>query len=487
MSEEGEFTKVEVADKLLKASPILQRSVAVALLGAAQFGWMLSEMGHLPFNNASLCRQADIPEGQCLLYPGHTTAQWTMQSTAWALGGALGALASAFLADTYGRKHTLGVNGLVMILGGLVQMLAPDMETFALGRGVSGIASGVAVNVLNNYLREVAPKQWRMFYMTLFHITMGFTAVVVSALMFAIPKVPTSAWQFKPLFGGPIVIGGLQLATMRFIVESPMWLLHRHRDTEAKQAVSQLYMSGDIDIYFVELAESMRAQTEESEAASSMLGLLVSPRYRVQFVIAVVLGTMQQLAGMSALVVYGPSIFKAIGLADLRLANIFMNYGRTHNMIIAALIGDRFNRRTLLVRLSVVMALAALGFTLCQVYMNDTSKYVVLVMLIFCVTSYTLSVGSLGWLVSTELLPEALAPTSGSFATFGTWMAQLFIGVYFQQISSPTHWGTQAFAIFAVLTLLFAVLAYAYVPETRLTTTDQVTAIFTRDNQDMFD
>ena len=73
--------------------------------------------------------------------------------------------------------------------------------------------------------------------MTHFHINMGFTAVVVSTLMFAIPKEPTSVWQFKPLFGGPIVLGLLQLATMRFIVESPTWLTHRHRVAEAKEAV----------------------------------------------------------------------------------------------------------------------------------------------------------------------------------------------------------------------------------------------------------
>ncbi|KAF0711381.1 hypothetical protein As57867_005288, partial [Aphanomyces stellatus] len=119
---------------------------------------MMTEMAHLTYNNVAFCRMPRIPTGQCLLYPGHSTAEWTMQSTAWAVGGGVGALLSAFPADTFGRQKTLGFNGLIMIVGGLVQMLAGDIYTFAVGRGLSGIASGVAINVLNNYLREIAPR-----------------------------------------------------------------------------------------------------------------------------------------------------------------------------------------------------------------------------------------------------------------------------------------------------------------------------------------
>ncbi|CAK5093540.1 unnamed protein product [Aphanomyces euteiches] len=456
-------------------------SVAIALLGATQFGWMMSEMAHLPFNNASLCRLPHIPPGQCLLYPGHTNNEWTRQSTAWAVGGAIGALLSICPADRFGRQRTLGFNGVIMIAGAFVQMFATDIDTFAVGRGISGIASGVAVNVLNNYLREVAPKQWRMFYMVMFQVVAAATALIVSALFFAIPKLPTSEWHFKPLFGGPIVIGLLVLATMRFIVESPAWLLLHQREDEAKEAMARLYV-GDVQAPFAELTESMRVQTEEVEASSSKLALLVSSRYRVQFAIAVVLGTMQQLAGLPAMVVYGPSIFKSVNLADLRLSNIFINFGRCWTMFIAAAVfGHKFKRRTLLMPLSLVMSVAALCFTLCQVHQNDTTHWLIIACLLFFMSSYSFSIGSMGWVISTELLPEALAPTSGAFATFGTWTAQFLIGVFFQQISNTRHWGTQAFAIFSVIMLVFAIFAYFFVPETSNTTSMEVRALYVKD------
>ncbi|KAF0691658.1 hypothetical protein As57867_017098, partial [Aphanomyces stellatus] len=101
-------------DNLLMASPAMNKSILFALLGAVQFGWIMTEMAYLPYNNIKFCRMPHIPTGQCLLYPGHTSAEWTMQSTAWAVGGGVGALLSAFPADTFGRQKTLGFNGLIM-------------------------------------------------------------------------------------------------------------------------------------------------------------------------------------------------------------------------------------------------------------------------------------------------------------------------------------------------------------------------------------
>ncbi|KAF0715338.1 hypothetical protein As57867_003416, partial [Aphanomyces stellatus] len=479
-----EFEVLTEPAQLLQASPLMRRSMAIALLGAAQFGWLMSEMAHLPFNNKQLCAAPRTPAGQCLLYPGHSNAEWNMQSSAWAVGGGLGALLSAYPADKFGRKRTLGYNGIVMIVGALVQMLAGDIYSFAIGRGISGVASGVAINVLNNYIREIAPRQWRMFYFNIVQVVIGFTALCVTSIMYGIPKLPESDWSFKPLFGGPIFLGLFQLVFMNAIIESPVWLLQQNQVDAARSAMDALYKAGDIDDHFASVAASVGRQMDETKSSSSKMALLLSPKYRQQLSIALVLGTMQQLSGLNALIVYGPTIFKNIGVRDLRLVNTFVNYGRTHNMILAMAFGDRFHRRTLLVGASIVMSLAALGFTLCQVYPNDTTKYIIVVCTLFFVSSYSFSVGSMGWLISTELVPESLGATSGALATACTWTAQFFVGVYFQQLSSVDNWGTQAFAVFAVLIVTFALFAYYVVPETRNSTSDEITALFTQSFDD---
>ncbi|CAK4071756.1 unnamed protein product [Aphanomyces euteiches] len=478
-TQDADFNKMESDNKDtngLVASTLMRCSLVSALVGAVHFGWMMGEMGYLPFNNVKFCAMPRIPAGQCILFPGHSNAEWTMQSTAWAVGGGIGALLSAFPADTFGRQRTLGWNGLLMIAGGFVQMFAGDIYTFAIGRGINGLASGIAINVLNNYLREISPVQWRMFYVTMVQLALSTGALIVTSLMYAISKLPNE-WEYKYLFGGPILLGVLQLAFMGFIIESPAWLIQTHQVERSLEVMNQLYQPGDVESHWKAQVESISRQNQEVQS-SSKLGLLLSPKYSKQFSIAVVLAMMQQLCGMNALVVYGPQLFQAIGVRELRLSNTLVNFSRLDNMFLAARYGDRFSRRTLLLVGSMGMAFGALGFVLCQVYPNDTSKWFSIVCMVVFVGSFCFSIGSLGWLVSTELVPETLGATSGAIATLFTWTAQFFIGVYFQQISNVAHWGDQAFAIFAVVNLLFFFFVYAFVPDTRNKTSDQVTAMF---------
>ncbi|KAF0719254.1 Aste57867_1177 [Aphanomyces stellatus] len=173
-------------------------------------------------------------------------------------------------------------------------------------------------------------------------------------------------------------------------------------------------------------------------------------------------------------------MFNAIGTKELRLSNALVNFGRFHDMYLAMKLGDRFNHRTLLLAGSVGMILGAI---LCQVYPSKANNWLQIACTLVLVGSFCFSIGSLGWLISTELVPEALGATSGAVSTFFTWTAQFFIGVYFQQISNPGHWGTHAFFIFASVMFVFFFFVWFFVPETRNETTDEITALYYTDEE----
>ncbi|KDO21443.1 hypothetical protein SPRG_12450 [Saprolegnia parasitica CBS 223.65] len=107
-------------------------TIGSALLGAFQFGWLLS-LNSVPFN--ANCDANPIPVGDCLLFAPHSENKWTLAVSAWIAGGAVGAICSGLPADVFGRKKTLG-------------SLATTLETFTIGRLISGVASGVAINEL---------------------------------------------------------------------------------------------------------------------------------------------------------------------------------------------------------------------------------------------------------------------------------------------------------------------------------------------------
>ncbi|OQS01831.1 Major Facilitator Superfamily (MFS), partial [Thraustotheca clavata] len=150
--------------KALIPMPILYVTIAVALMGSFQFGWLLSETNYRPFNVG--CDKDSIPDKECIIFPHHTDTEWTMGVTAWIVGGIIGACFSGIPADKFGRQKSLLFNAIIMIIGGAIQASATEIYQFAVGRIFSGLASGAAINIANVLISEISPTQMRGMFAT---------------------------------------------------------------------------------------------------------------------------------------------------------------------------------------------------------------------------------------------------------------------------------------------------------------------------------
>lgn len=122
---------------------VLYANVLVALLQPLQYGWSTTQLNLTTFNNEDECDARPVAPGTCLMFPGHTKAQWTIAVSAWIVGGMIGALVCGRFSNKFGRKRVMMSNCLFMIAGAVVQASASSMWMFIGGRVVSGIASGV--------------------------------------------------------------------------------------------------------------------------------------------------------------------------------------------------------------------------------------------------------------------------------------------------------------------------------------------------------
>jgi MFS family permease len=73
------------------------------------------------------------------------------------LGSILGAAASGWLSDRYGRKPVIWAAALVFAVGSIVMAVAPNVIAMIFGRLLVGIAIGVSSMVQTIYIAEVAP------------------------------------------------------------------------------------------------------------------------------------------------------------------------------------------------------------------------------------------------------------------------------------------------------------------------------------------
>ncbi|CAK4078262.1 unnamed protein product [Aphanomyces euteiches] len=453
-------------------SRTLYITVAIALLGAFQFGWLMSELNYKQFhakdpktgknlcdNQAFLKRYTDM----CIMFPPHSQKEWTMTTSSWIAGGGIGAIFSGLPADVIGRKRGLAVTALIMIAGAAVQASAGSIYTMAAGRFVSGIASGASSNIGNILISEITPSTMRGFFLTGLQFAISFGSLMVTTVHYAMNS---SAYTWRLLVGAPALIGILQLALLPYMANSPVWLINKGRIDEARDELLRLYRPHNTEAILRAMIASHEEEKKDLEGNREWR-LLFSPKYRKQLLIACVLCAMQQLSGINAIMYYSNAIFSRVGIHDPRYANTIVNFARVHDIITASKLLDKYNRRTLLIIGMSVMALAGGGLVASLCYSSyEVTHYMAVVSMVFFVGCYCISIGPMSWIISNEIFPDFLNARAGACGTFFTWVCNFLVGVFFQQMADPENMGNYAFLTFTGCLVLGVIFVYFVVPET---------------------
>ncbi|KDO29003.1 hypothetical protein SPRG_20109 [Saprolegnia parasitica CBS 223.65] len=456
--------------KALVPTPLLYVTIAVALMGSFQFGWLLSQLNYRPFNVD--CMKVPIPDKACILFPGHSERQWTMAVTAWIVGGAIGACGSGYPADQIGRHYTLLVNAIIMILGSALQTGVGSITLFSFGRLVSGIASGAAINVSNVLISEISPTQMRGMFSTGLQVGVAFGSLAVTTVHYFVGY--GDGWRV--LVGFPIVLGIAQILLIPLTTKSPVWLVTHGETTLALAELQHLYRPCDYEATLQGIIAAHDDEVKET-AGVNRWSLLFSEKYRKQLTIAIVLCSAQQLCGINAVMYYSSSIFFSAGVTDPRVGNTIVNVVRTTMILVAARIMDKFKRRTLLLLFMTLMAIASVGIVVSLFYISPALSVASTGLF---VGAFCLSIGPMAWMVSAEIFPDFLHAGAGGVGTMCTWLANLVVGVFYPMLADPSALGSYTFLLFVGYLLCVIGFVYSVVPETAQQTFDEIQATFAR-------
>ena len=92
-----------------------------------------------------------------VIFPGHTTAQWSTTVSSFCIGGILGAYFAGGLADRFGRRKCILAAGCIHLISGLLMLIAPNINMLIVGRTITGIAGGASTVLTPMYLSEISP------------------------------------------------------------------------------------------------------------------------------------------------------------------------------------------------------------------------------------------------------------------------------------------------------------------------------------------
>ena len=239
-----------------------------------------------------------------VVFPGHTTAEWSLAVAAFAAGGPFGANIAGTVSDKRGRRAAILTSAWMFLFGGFLQSVVASSMNWIIGaRLVIGFASGFTSVVIPIYLGELAPPSLRGTLGTVTQFA-TVTGILVSNLV-AFPL--GSYW--RAMFGINMVIAAGMILLSPWLLESPAWLLQQDPKSErALQILGNLRNLEDPHLVRVEAMHLLTANQAQgngegssgSSVSASLGDVFGDPRYRSLMISAIVYHVAQQLSGVNA-------------------------------------------------------------------------------------------------------------------------------------------------------------------------------------------
>ncbi|KAM7310990.1 hypothetical protein ISCGN_007898 [Ixodes scapularis] len=396
------------------------------------------------------------------------------------VGGMIGGLLTAFVAERFGRKGGLLLNNINVLLAAVLMgssKAARSYEMLILGRFFVGLNSGLNAGLAPMYLTEISPLHLRGAVGTIYQLVV--TVSILASQILGMPSVLGTTDRWPYLFAMTIVPSVFMLATLPLCPESPKYvLINQGRDVAAQQALT--WLRGTIEVH--DEMDEMRAEYEAIKLVPrvTLYEMMHNLTLRIPLVISIMVMLSQQLSGINAAIFFSTDIFRSAGLTpDVAMqATLGMGAVNVLMTLVSLVLVERAGRRTLhLVGLG-GMAVITVILTLCLALQESVPwlSYVSIVAVIGFVVMFATGPGSIPWFLVGELFGQGARPLATSIAVGVNWSANFVVGVGFLPLTGVLYHYT--FLIFTALLLFFWVFTYYFVPETKNKSVEEISALF---------
>jgi MFS transporter, SP family, galactose:H+ symporter len=394
------------------------------------------------------------------------TVEWIV--SAMMLGAAIGALGAGWMASALGRKRSLILAATLFVAGSLLSGWAWSPATLIGARFVLGLAIGVATFTAPLYLAEVAPVRIRGAMISTYQlmITIGILVAFLSDTAFSY----SGNWRW--MLGVIAIPGALFLLGVLLLPDSPRWLMMRGRKAEAVVVLTRL--RGDAAAVVSEVAD-IEEQLKTPQRGWHLF--LQNSNFRRSVGLGVLLQVMQQFTGMNVVMYYAPRIFEGMGYntesqmwftAVVGLVNVLATF-------IAIGLVDRLGRKPILYIGFTVMALG-LGVVGTMMHLGirtHVEQMFTVAMLLTFIVGFAMSAGPLIWTLCSEVQPLKGRDFGIGCSTFTNWIANMIVGVTFLSLLNGIG-NAATFWLYAGLNLVFLVITFLLIPETKGVTLEQI-------------
>ncbi|KAJ4127871.1 hypothetical protein NW768_008151 [Fusarium equiseti] len=390
-----------------------------------------------------------------------------------------GAWASSYAADIIGFKPVILAAAAINIGSVGVEFASTSIQMFFAGKMINFIAIGAFQNLCTAYVADVSPLAIRS-------TAIGFCNLAqcigpfVSAIMSNFSSQWDNNWSWQSLIVAQWGFAAVALVGQVSMPESPVFLVRKGKMEKARRALERMYSDPEDASGHLE-----RIQLTLEEADSQNLGSYMDCFRGINLrrtLIAIMVFLSEPMSGLGFVSNYGALMYQYLGISDKKSfeiqvgAQILSMSGAT----IAFLVGDFWGRRPMYI----IGCVALSCLLICMGISGSVNTTAAITASVGFYTMYNffynVGVGSTVYTLAGEVPTSALRTKTIAISISISSAVNTFWAFVAPYIFNPEYANLKAKIgfIFGAFMVIFAVMAFFWVPETRMRSYEELDELF---------
>ena len=383
---------------------------------------------------------------------------WTVSSLLF--GCIIGVISAGKPGDIFGRKKTLMAAAFLFVVSAAGSALATSLVVFIIYRIIGGLGVGIASMLSPMYISEISPaaQRGRLVSFNQLAIVIGILLAFVSNALLVDTGENNWRWMLA-VMGMPAL---LFFVFLFFAPESPRWLVQKGFSEQALVILGKINGSSAAG----EELKTIEASIAEEKDRGSFRDVF-SPSLRPVLLIGVFLCVFSQITGINSIMYYAPVIFQSIGAGagNAVFQTAIIGGGNLIFTFVAIALVDRLGRKPLLIG-GVTGMIVSLTSIAAAFYMKRTEGYIILVLILMYIASFSASVGAVTWVIVSEIFPNKLRSKAMSVSIVSLWLANFALILVFPMMLNRLG-GATSFLFFDAMCVLLLLFVIFKLPETK--------------------
>lgn len=415
------------------------------------------------------------------------------------IGSILGAVCGGTVSERIGRRKSMIFAAILFLASSVWCAICSTFPELLMARIFGGFGIGLASVVCPCYISELSVAKYRGTLVASYQFAITFGILVAYGVNYLLNNYAGGAvaaladttglslwdriWTTEVWRGmlGMCAVPALFFLLILFCVpESPRWLIVRGRVDNAESILSRIYKAKEAVKREVQATLSVSA----AEPASGQWEYIRRHKGIIKAIlIGMAIAILGQFMGVNAVIYYGPTIFKNVGLEDPLMGQVWIGVVNCVTTVIAIFVIDKVGRKGLVyfgVTGMIISLLLAAGFLHFKEawQLSDVLMIVFLGAYMFC---QAISISAIIFVILSEMYPNKVRGLAMSIASMSLWIANWVVSQIFPSLlQSLTLEGT--FILFAACCVPYILIMWKLVPETTGKTLEEIEAYWLKDD-----